>query len=206
MTKIATTATRSRNARGEGDKLRQDLLDAAGEQLIEQGDSERVSIRSVTARAGVSPMAFYLHFAHKQALLDAVVGRAFTELRRYVGAARDAHDGQPDEQLRAAARAYLDFALERPGLYRVLFGVQRNSGGYKFGDSPDDEGDAAFHDLVEGVAATLPGEADPWTVAVEVWAFLHGLASLRPAIVNFPWPGLDLLIEQGLNGLVFARR
>ena len=45
---------RTRNARGEGDRLRDALMDAAGELLVEGTSAEALSIRGITARAGVT--------------------------------------------------------------------------------------------------------------------------------------------------------
>jgi AcrR family transcriptional regulator len=113
--------TRTRNARGEGERLRAALMEAAAELMLEHGSAERLSIRSITARAGVSPTALYLHFTDKEELLRAVSAEAFEELGRYLREAAAVHPDDPAARLRAMGEAYISFAQERPGHYRILF-------------------------------------------------------------------------------------
>ena len=54
--------TRPRNPRGEGNKLSEQLLAAPAEVLNEVGDADKVSVRAIARRAGVSPTALYLQF------------------------------------------------------------------------------------------------------------------------------------------------
>lgn len=68
--------TRRRRApRGSGVYLRDEILDAATQLLLDTGHAKAVSIRAVAQRVGVTPPSIYLHFADKDALLDAVCAR-----------------------------------------------------------------------------------------------------------------------------------
>ena len=49
---MPTSQARKRNPRGQGDQLRTALMQAARHLLLELGDQDKVSVRSVTARAG----------------------------------------------------------------------------------------------------------------------------------------------------------
>jgi AcrR family transcriptional regulator len=165
-------------------------MDAARELLLELGDQERLSVRAVTARAGVSPNALYLHFAGKDALLSAVMLASYKELRTFLRAAVPP-DGDPIEQLRAYSLAYLQFAQQRPGIYRVLFMTKVREGvpiPMPGGPTGEDEGVDAFNDVRDIVARCLPAGSDPFTQAAYIWAGLHGYAALRQAIPAFPWP------------------
>jgi AcrR family transcriptional regulator len=62
---------RPRARRGSGDRLRDDILDAATELLLETAHARAVSIRSVAQRVGITLPSIYLHFEDKNALLDA---------------------------------------------------------------------------------------------------------------------------------------
>src|ERR1700722_3136330 len=95
-------------------------MNAARALLLEPGDQDKLSVRAVTARAGVTPNALYLHFAGKDELLSAVMIASYKELRGFLHTAVQP-DADPIEQLRALGSAYLDFAEQRPGIYRVLF-------------------------------------------------------------------------------------
>ena len=78
---------RRRAPRGSGEQLRDEILDATTDLLLETGHAKEVSIRSVAQRVGVTPPSIYLHFADKDALLDAVCARYFEKLDEEMQAA-----------------------------------------------------------------------------------------------------------------------
>src|SRR5947209_5384359 len=114
-------ATRVRNQRGEGDRLREALLDAASEILGSSHDADALSVRSVTARAGVSPTALYLHFEDKEALAEEVKRRCFAAFGAALNEAAAEHPDDARAQVVARGVAYLRFAREHPGQYAILF-------------------------------------------------------------------------------------
>lgn len=192
---------RTRNPRGQGERLRVALLDAARELLLEVGDQDKLSVRAVTARAGVTPNALYLHFAGKDELLSAVINAGYTELRAFLRDAA-ASESDPIERLRAFALAYIDFAAERPGIYRVLFmtklreGVPMPQPGAPTGQ---DEGVDTFNDLLALVTACLPEGADPFTLAAQLWAGLHGYVALQQVMPAFPWQAHGDYVERMID-------
>src|SRR6201991_1538039 len=109
---------RRRAARGFGDQLRDEILDATTDLLLETGHAKDVSIRSVAQRVGVTPPSIYLHFTDKDALLDAVCARYFEKLDEEMQAAAAAQPS-PIDALRAQGLAYVRFAVKTPELYRI---------------------------------------------------------------------------------------
>jgi AcrR family transcriptional regulator len=190
-----TRAARSRNPRGRGDLLRETLLGAAIELLADLQDVQALSVRAVTARAGVSPTALYLHFADKEELLAAVKERCFEELRRYISTGAQ-QDSDPRKQLAAMGRAYLRFAAERPGYYRVLFHTPHGEPTAEPLTDPLDPAAPgwpaaaaqALGDLVGAVRRCLPPNAPAEQAATMIWAGLHGYAGLRRSIRHYPFP------------------
>lgn len=178
---------RTRNARGQGARLRKALMGATAELLLEHGSAERLSIRSITARAGVSPTALYLHFAGKDELLKAVCDDAFRELGSYLDTAV-ATEAEPRERLRALGKAYIRFARRRPGHYRILFGTPGRFAAGRPGSSAEDPGMAAFEVLVRTTASCLGEGVEPRAVALQLWIALHGYVSLRNVMPAFRWP------------------
>ena len=75
--------------------------------------AKAVSIRSVAQRVGVTPPSIYLHFADKDALLDAVCARYFEQLDEEMQGVAGA-DSSAIEMLRAQGLAYVRFALKTP--------------------------------------------------------------------------------------------
>ena len=193
-----TSSTRTRNPRGQGERLRSSLVDAARELLLELGDQEKLTVRAVTARAGVSPNALYLHFADKEALLSAVMIASYKELRSFLQAAV-APAREPIKQVRAYGHAYLQFADERPGIYRVLFMTKVREGvpvPARGAPTGQDEGVEAFNDFLDIVTRCLPNGPDPFTQSAYIWAGLHGYVALRQVIPTFPWPAEHDYVER----------
>lgn len=141
--------------------LRAALLDAA-DALVEKGGDGAVSLREAARAAGVSATAAYRHFADKEALLAALAARHFRDFGAAIAAA--AQQGG----LGARGRAYVHFALARPGRFRLMFGGLLARA-------------AAHPDLRAASRATfdgLRGAAGSEDGALRAWAFVHGLAHL----------------------------
>jgi AcrR family transcriptional regulator len=173
-------------------------MEAARELMLELGDQERLSVRGVTARAGVSANALYLHFAGKEDLLTAVMLAGYTEMRDYL---REAVPPQapPQDQLRAYGNAYIRFATERPGLYRVLLMTKVREGvpvPERDGPVGEDEGVDTFNDFLEIVARCLPAGSDSFAQAAYFWTGLHGYVTLAQTIPVFPWPAAAEYVER----------
>src|ERR1700730_14074950 len=99
--------------------LRPALARAAMELLEESGETA-LSLRAVARRAGVSPAAPYRHYEDREALVSAIAALGYRELAEGLPA------GPPPpstpEQLASVAVAYVEFALKRPALFRIMFG------------------------------------------------------------------------------------
>jgi AcrR family transcriptional regulator len=180
---------RKRNPRGEGERLRASLIEATGELLLERGDADGLSIRAVTARAGVSPTALYLQFAGMEELLLAVSDEAFEDLGGYMRAALEERGEDPRARLQAIGEAYVRFAEQRPGHYRILFATPGRDGRKELlGEEDKGVGKEVFGLLVASTADCLPEGSDPMPVALQLWTALHGYVSLREVMPGFPWP------------------
>ncbi|MEV4055074.1 TetR/AcrR family transcriptional regulator [Amycolatopsis sp. NPDC049688] len=105
-------AGRSSNATSTRDRL----LLAAGQLLHEAGDGP-VSTRAICERAGVQAPTLYHHFGSKQGLLDAVVNYGFTQ---YVQV--PSPDGDPVDRIRAGWDRHVEYGLEHPAFYVLLYG------------------------------------------------------------------------------------
>ncbi|MDF9276707.1 TetR/AcrR family transcriptional regulator [Arthrobacter sp. EH-1B-1] len=95
------------------------LLRAAAE-LLANSAGAPVSTRQITQLAGVSAPTLYHHFGDKEGLFDAVVSAGFEE---YVAGERDfAPSGQPLVDIRRMWDNHVQFGLNQPELYLVMFG------------------------------------------------------------------------------------
>ncbi len=183
---MASTAGRRRNPRGEGARLREQLIAATAEVLDEVGDADRVSVRAIATRAGVSPTALYLHFPDRDALVAATVDAGFAAFNEALLTAAGEHD-DPWAALAAMGRAYLRFAAAQPALYAVLFSARR-----PLDASPPREDDRTasldgLASLLRACDPALDGDAG-YQKALDVWSALHGFAMLRAARGAMDWP------------------
>ena len=119
-----TGAPRSRNARGEGEKLRGEIIDAAVKVLSALGPEDPFSLRSVAKMAKIAAPSVYIHFADRNVLLLAVLEKLFAEqvaIRAAAEADAAKAGGGAWERLLARSVASVRFGLEHPGHYKVLF-------------------------------------------------------------------------------------
>jgi AcrR family transcriptional regulator len=198
---VAVTSPRRRARRGEGDRLRAEILTAAERLLIERGSDEAVSIRAIADAVGVTPPSIYMHFADKEELFVALCDARFEELDRLSEEAGAAAT-DPLDEIRRRGEAYIRFGLENPEQYRILFmDPQLATAG-----PADVEKWACLQHMVEAVqraigAGVIVGD-DPFLVTVGLWAAVHGLVSLMITKPGMPWPPRETLIDQVLVGAV----
>jgi AcrR family transcriptional regulator len=186
---------RPRNRRGQGGRLRDELIEAARRLLSTAEQEADVSIRAVTREAGAAPQSFYLQFASLDELLYAVYAAEYDRLRQ---AMADAASQAPDHQARllAVCTAYCQYAEEQPGRYRALTGI-RGQPSHREWDGRPLPGAPAFamiRDTVAQALAAAGSPADPFLAASTLWAALHGLVTLRATRPAFPWPPLADMI------------
>ena len=144
----------------------------AAMELLEEGGETALSLRAVARRAGVSPAAPYRHYEDREALVSAVAAVGYRELAERLAAAHPSPS--TPEQLARVAIAYVQFALERPALFRIMFGEPC--------DRDNDERVAATTAVSlyvrEIVRRSFP-QADADALATAIWALVHGLAFLH---------------------------
>lgn len=204
---MSNTPERVRNPRGEGSRLRAEILRAATELLDETGQQQSVTLRAVARRIGIAAPSIYGHFADRESILLAVVQEAFAELTEQLDGALVAAGSDPVARLRGVGSAYLEFARVRPQRYRVMFGgVWDATDAVR--DATISEADAvalggdALTVLTDAVRACVEAgrshSADAAGDAVALWVGLHGLAHQHAVIPNFPWPVdlADRLVER----------
>ncbi|MGW4377084.1 TetR/AcrR family transcriptional regulator [Streptomyces albidoflavus] len=178
---------------GERD-LRERLVDA-GVELVLEGGTASVGLREIARRAGVSHGAPRRYFPTHRALLSAIARRGFEELGVRAAAAVDGTAGAREE-LAALARAYLAFALERRGMFELMFRHELLDGGRQE-EAPDGprlrEATLPLLRHVTDLVARCRGDApepSATVTATALWANLHGIAQL------WSWGSLQLALGE----------
>lgn len=190
-----TKAVRRRNARGEGDRLRDELIRAASTLLETLPGEEALSLRAVAREAGIAAPSIYLHFPDKGSLVSAVLASRFQELQAALDAAAvDAaavERASPEAELAARCAAYCAYAEDHAGNYRVMFSAVPAD------DRPDDAGPGAEMVRRLGRLAVQCGATgDPLEAGTLLWCGLHGIVALRESKPLFPWPERDVLVAR----------
>ena len=193
--KPAVSPTRPRNRRGEGARLRDEIVDAAVELLDETGNESAVTLRSVARRVGIAAPSIYRHFPDQPTIMLAVVQRAFADLESHLRAAVDAAGDNPRRRLVACCHAYLRFAQDHPERYRTMFGGLWMPVLHDTSVTVHDVetlGDACMglltEALTDSVTAGQSASTDPRADSVALWLGLHGLAHQRASTISYPWP------------------
>jgi AcrR family transcriptional regulator len=174
----------------EKEKVRTKILDAARELFAEHG-YEAVTMRKIANRIEYSPTALYFHFKDKSELVRALCEHDFHAFaQRFL---RVASVADPIERLVKSAEAYVDFALEYPNHYRLMF---MTPGLYDVAD-PDlrvgDPSEDAYAFLKINVAAAIEAErvrpelGDVELVSQILWSGIHGVVSLYLAKKDATW-------------------
>jgi AcrR family transcriptional regulator len=165
--------------------LRHRILDAA-ERLLDTEGVAALSMREVARRSGVTHQAPYHHFADREAILAELVVRGFNELTARLAMANDQIPvaGRLEAGI-ACGLAYIGFAIDHPGLFRVMFrpelcDLSRFPGAQQ-------SGEAAYAQL-ERLVAEVHGAEAVASFAMVYWSQVHGLACL---IIDGPF-GLQL--------------
>ena len=176
--------------------LRAELLRTSRKLLDESGPSA-LSMREVARRAGCTHQAPYHYFANREAILAAMVRECFDELADRLASAREGLEGADRRAvLTASGNAYVEFALRRPGVFRVMF-------------RPDVCDPDRFPEVVRAserardelarLARHVAGEETSLEMEVLFWSGVHGLASL---LLDGPLVGAFGSVQERLE---FAR-
>ncbi|MCC5831267.1 MAG: TetR/AcrR family transcriptional regulator [Phycisphaeraceae bacterium] len=157
---------------------RRRIICRAGIELINRRGLEALTIRAVAAKVGLGTMSLYTYFTNHHALRLAIIRTGFELLNSCCAAASTLGTVQG---WRGSARAYLQFAIDQPNLYTLMFNTP-------LPEAEDASGDleAVFANLVDRVQSQLDrrryrGKAlrrEARRRAETYWIAVHGLASL----------------------------
>lgn len=162
--------------------LRESLLSVAA-QMIEENGLDSVSMRKLATEADVSRTAMYHYFDSKRALLCALAQAGFERQRTQLAEVLDLHQNKSNRELVTGyVRAYIDFAIENPACYDLMFGreIWRDA-------SEDDDitqiAQKAFKNYVDLIESwqkqgVIRQQDNVLNFAQVSWGMLHGLSRL----------------------------
>ncbi|HLD22541.1 MAG TPA: TetR/AcrR family transcriptional regulator [Sulfuricurvum sp.] len=161
--------------------LKESLLETALEMVDKEG-LESVTLRDLTQRLGTSRSAVYRHFESKEALILGVIKRGYEQLDLLFTPIFQDTTQSVAERFEKMGRAYLDFAIAHPNLYRLLFGENFRQEREEICDYKDEKQATGLYALIglllEAQEEGIIAQENPMIQAATVWASIHGLASL----------------------------
>jgi AcrR family transcriptional regulator len=115
---------RPRNRRGQGDRLRTEILSAAAALLDERVSHPdlNLSLREVARATGIATQSLYLHFHSRESLAWAIAADGYHKVVAQMRTAERQNPGSGADSLRAQAHAFLQFARTNRGVFRLMFG------------------------------------------------------------------------------------
>lgn len=161
-------STSAKSGYHHGD-LRTTLL-ATAMAMLEAG--EPFSLRAVAREAGVSATAPYRHFSDRDALESALAEQGLRDLKQDLIEGR-ALPSSPGE-LGELAVVYVEFALRRPALFRLMFGNACD-----VGNTSRAAAAAEIHELLGLAMTRVFPTSNATDLASAGWALAHGLACLH---------------------------
>ena len=144
---------------------------AAASAILDEAGPHEVGLRETARRVGVSATTAYRYFSCKEDLLASVAAEGFWELAAAIDAARKGPDS-----LIGPSLAYVEFALRKRGLFRLMFGpilVERA----KY-PQLEEAAAVALDVLRHSIAVGDESLYEQDTMAMASWGMIHGLSSL----------------------------
>jgi AcrR family transcriptional regulator len=183
------------NARGQGERLREEIISAAAQILGDLADDEALSLRAVARAVSISPTSVYLYFPDRDALVVAAMQRCHAEMLQAADEAEAAHR-DPALALRARILGQAAWVHEHPGLYKVM---HESKVGMPFKEAAFTRNTAAVQRCMDAGIAP-PGDAA--TVALDLRTAVIGMLSLRINEPDVPWPPFAEQADRFLSKIV----
>lgn len=160
--------------------LRRQLVAATEEIILERG-VDGFTLREAARRAGVSPAAPSHHFKDARGLLSEVALLGFQEFGDALIAADERGGADARGRLYEQGKAYVEFALNNPARFQLMFSNSKCDMAYK---DLAQVADRSFKVLERAVrhASELNASddmtADAYGLLMAVWSIVHGFAHL----------------------------
>jgi AcrR family transcriptional regulator len=193
---------RQRNQRGEGARLKDELIEAAM-RILDRSPDAQLSLRMVAKEAGVAAPSVYRHFTDVRAMMAEIARVCWAQMgENVVTAAQDCAEDKALDALKAKMSAYVRYAMERPSRYQLLFA--RSYDPEHNIDGPLRPAFRPVRKTIEAIAVSggkVPAQ-DSFTAALLIISLAHGrialahLAPLRPG--NFA-PDVEAFVQEALE-------
>ena len=158
---------------------REEIIRCACDLYLSEG-LEGFSMRKLAKCVGCTAPALYRHYESKEEVMRDVVAEAYRLFAQYLYRALEGRT--PPERFTRAGQAYVDFAMEQPALYEVLYvpldllGIQPGEGAVA--DQACSVGQFWSDRVREMMDTGFIHPGDPQKLSLTLWAHGHGMVSL----------------------------
>ena len=160
--------------------LKKDILTAAKELFTQKG-FEATSIRAIAEKIEYSPATIYLYYKDKNEIVHALHQDGFRLLVNHFEVLNTVTN--PFERLKAMGRAYIQFAMQNPDIYQLLFVMKEPLEHVANCFEDWHEGDRAFDILLKTVGECQKigyfNDFDKTMLSFSIWSTMHGMCTLR---------------------------
>lgn len=170
--------------------------------LFQQEGYAKISMRRIAKEIGCTPMTLYGYYDGKIDILKTLWGGVFDELFMVLKMINT--DTDPELYLQNLCVAYVDFWMERPDSYRLVFmaeGVTQPDVS-AFLDSPDS---LARFELLLSAVQRLDGQAMQFDLKAKtdfLISVLHGIAHNAITISGYEWASPEVQIRYAIKGIL----
>lgn len=171
---------------------KEEIVDAALE-IVRVNGAEMVNARTVAAALDCSTQPVFSNFATMDELHLAVVQKAYARYLTYVE--QDTASGKYPAY-KASGMAYIRFAKEEKELFKLLYMRDRT-------DLKETWADESFRGMASFVQSyTGFSEADAALFHLEMWAFVHGIATMfATGFLDIEWELVSRMLTDAYLGL-----
>lgn len=164
-------------------RTREAILNAA-RQIINEKGPQALSMRALARRIDYSPAGLYEYFDGKDAIIDAVCAQGHDKLSAAMGRVDAALPAA--QYLGAIGRAYINFAVDYPDYFLLMFTTGNPEAMTPSLSLPGDHDNGSFQILLNALQRLADEEIIPRSgpedllgLAYEAWSMVHGAAMLR---------------------------
>lgn len=183
--------------------LRDRILEISRKMLFSEG-YRSLSMRKVAKSVGVSATSIYLHFQNKDHLLHTLIEESLEDLSSAIEEKSQKAAGAL-EQFELLMRGYVDFAMNHPEKYQIIFMVQPG----EMAPYPKEKFRKArkiyehlTQSIEQGIREGVMEVEHPVMASYSVWAQLHGVISVILTERLDKRIDLKLFIEESIDHIM----
>jgi len=149
--------------------------------FIAKEDVDKLTLKVLSDATGTSRSAIYKHFKNKDALIETIIEKGFEQFDAETTPYLLDDSKALVDKFYLTGKLYIEFAMQNPNLYRLLFGKKYAHIREELLSIKDEDcsGFAALQKTVEdGQKQGILKKDDSYKQAIVIWATMHGFSSL----------------------------